>query len=247
MPSAAAEPSLTSSSSGASGRGQAAGDDDRIARPGRHAGTVDLDHRRRPSRPVDARGDQHHRPRRPARRRARPASSGSAPSPTTGRRRCTPRARPESSGSTPSGQKSISTSGGSETADELVDGLRRCADRLPTSPSARRRRGRRARASDHRGDPVPSHERGRPHPSRLAAHVVAIVPGDTPKRPPCCHIAARVLPATPRPRPGDALHTERRHLLAWAPCGRSRCSWPTTAPSSVRACGRCWPGIPTSR
>ena len=49
MPSAAAEPSLTSSSSEASRSGQPAGHDDRIARPRRRRrALVDLDHRRRP-------------------------------------------------------------------------------------------------------------------------------------------------------------------------------------------------------
>ena len=115
MPSAAAEPSLTSSSSGASAS-RAGGRRRRPARPTTSARSAPSTWIivRRPARPVDARGDQHHRPRRPAPPGARPASSGSAPTRPTGRTHCTPRARPESPARRPRGRSRSSTSGGSD-------------------------------------------------------------------------------------------------------------------------------------
>ena len=190
MPRAAAEPSLTSSSSGASPPGRRPATRTGIARPRREVGAVDLHHRGR---------------RGAARRRSSPAASSS----TTPWRRGAPRGieRMASSsadgtyalhvwsssgdpGSTPSGQKSMRTSGGSESGEELVDGDGGAATGCPG-----RQRHRGGETGEHRqrarGDPVPADERARPHPCRLAHHRAPLWRHVRANRPGCWHIGGR--------------------------------------------------------
>ena len=238
MPSAAAEPSLTSSSSGASGSGQPAGHDDRIARPRGDGCPVDLDHRRRPAtarRRSSATSIIVH-DARAAWTHTRP-SSGSAPSRTTGRRRCTRRGRPATPARRPPGRsRSARPADRSRSTNWSM-----ASDGAATGCPGRHRHGG-GETGEHAEDAAwrpGAGARARPSasvpPRSPSAPVCRLAPSE---RPAWWHIVGGVGSATPRRDRVTPFPTAVRPACM-VPCGRSRCSWPTTARSSARACGRC--------
>ena len=148
--------------------GQAAGHEHRHSRPRREVGAVDLHHRGRAARPVDARRQQHHRPRRPG-GEAHPGHR--ADGVQLGRRdvrvaRLELVRRPRFDALRAEVDEDVGRFGSGE---ELVDGDGGAATGCP----GRQRHGG-GETSEHRqrarGDPVPADERARPHPCRLAHH-----------------------------------------------------------------------------